>query len=109
MPPHLASPPGVGEEHEGSDDEPPAYFFSMFQKIVTGDSSMPLMFLRIATGEYHWPRKACVGYSDTRTCMATASSLRLAGSPSSAKVARSLINSSSRGQPNQAFSPTALI
>jgi hypothetical protein len=27
-----------------------AYFFSMFQKIVTGDSSMPLMFLRIATG-----------------------------------------------------------
>ena len=85
------------------------YFFSMFQKIVTGDSSMPLMFLRIATGAYHWPRKACVGLSDTRTCMATARSLRLAGSVSSAKAARSFKSSSSLGQPNQAFSPTALM
>ena len=29
---------------------PPAYFFSMFQKIVTGDSTLPLTFLRKAAG-----------------------------------------------------------
>ena len=69
----------------------------------------PRVALRIATGEYHWPRKACVGYSDTRTCMATARSLRLAGSVSSAKAARSFTSSSSLGQPNQAFSPMALM
>ena len=59
--------------------------------------------------QYHWPRKAWVGFSDTRTCMATASSLRLAASVSSAKAARSFTSSSSLGQPNQAFSPTALM
>jgi hypothetical protein len=45
-----------GEKEHEANEESPAYFFSMFQKTGTGDSSMPLMFLRVATGAYHCPR-----------------------------------------------------
>ena len=98
-----------GAVSASSHGRPPSSSSRCSRRSSPAISSLPVMFLRRATGVYHWPRKACVGFSDTRTCMATASSLRLAASVSSAKAARSFISSSSLGQPNQAFSPTALM
>jgi hypothetical protein len=55
--------------------------------------------------------KACVGF-DTRTCMVSFGGTPCAwsfSSPSSAKEARIFTSSGSVGQPNQPFSPTALM
>ena len=44
-----------------------SYFFSMFQKTGTGETTLPDTFFRIAMALLYWPRKACVGTSAARS------------------------------------------
>ena len=61
----------------------------MFQNIGTGPGSWSVMVVRIATGMMYWPRLAYIGYSDARTWMAIASSLRSASAVAREKASRS--------------------
>src|SRR5829696_9356612 len=83
------------------------HLFSMFQKLMLGETSTPETFLRKATGATYCPSGIWVGASAARRCTASAIAFCFAGSVSLAKASRRRSIPGAHLRPKVAFSQLA--